>query len=586
MCGILGEIRSKKTVNLSLLETMHQSIQPRGPDSSGWYHEPPITFGHTRLSIMDLSAESHQPMVDSTLGLSLVFNGAIYNYPELREELKQEGYQFSSTGDTEVILKAYDCWGEKAFQRFNGMFAIAIWDRHKEELVLVRDRFGIKPLYYANTDETFTFCSTLPPLLKLPAVSKELDVEALGHYFSFHAIVPAPLTLFKGIRKVKPGHALTIKVGQPLKEKRWWHLGIGDELTGSQEEIEEQLLLELRQAVKRRFLAAVPVGALLSGGVDSSLLVGLLSEISDRPIETFSIGFEDHQNEAGNEFQYSDLIANHFSTSHHRWRVTNTEMLGRLPEVIRAMSEPMVSHDCVGFYLLSEAVSKHAKVVQSGQGADEVFGGYHWYPPLASASDPAAVYEANFRDRSIDEFKRTLRPKWFEGDVGGDFIRDHFAALGAVDPVQKALHIDTSIMLVDDPVKRVDNMTMAHGLEARVPFLDHQLVEFAFRIPSSMKLADGGKGILKNVARKVIPSEVIDRPKGYFPVPALKYLSGSVLTWVQDALHSQNARERQLIQPEILNNWINQPEEYLTPLRGSKLWQVAVLELWLQSWGM
>jgi asparagine synthase (glutamine-hydrolysing) len=247
------------------------------------------------------------------------------------------------------------------------------------------------------------------------------------------------------------------------------------------------------------------------------------------------------------------------------------------------MSEPMVSHDCIGFYLLSEAVSRHSRVVQSGQGADEVFGGYHWYPKLAGSADPVADYLAAFRDRDFDEYQQVVNP-WYHGlDCSAAFVAASFDAPGADDPVDKALRLDTTVMLVDDPVKRVDNMTMAFGLEARVPFLDHELVELAARIPARHKLAHGGKGVLKEAARKVIPAAVIDRPKGYFPVPALKYLQGQVLERVRDALSSQAARERGLFRKDYVDTLLADPSAHMTPLRGSKLWQLGLLEWWLQS---
>jgi asparagine synthase (glutamine-hydrolysing) len=328
----------------------------------------------------------------------------------------------------------------------------------------------------------------------------------------------------------------------------------------------------------------VPVGVLLSGGVDSSLIVGLLAEMGQHGLSTFSIGFEEAHGEKGDEFVYSDLIARHYGTNHHKLFVPSDDLLKELPGAIEAMAEPMVSYDNIGFYLLSREVAKHIKVVQSGQGADEVFAGYHWYPPLAGAADPVAAYASAFFDRDAATLNAQLGPDWRDGGtLPLDYVRAQFARAGAADPVAKALRLDSTVMLVDDPVKRVDNMTMAWGLEARVPFLDHDLAELAARIPSGLKLAQGGKGILKEVARRVIPSEVIDRPKGYFPVPALKYIDGPYLELVRDALTSQAARERALFAPDYLERLFADPTGHITPLRGSELWQVGLLELWLQT---
>jgi asparagine synthase (glutamine-hydrolysing) len=340
----------------------------------------------------------------------------------------------------------------------------------------------------------------------------------------------------------------------------------------------------LRVAVKRRMISDVPVGVLLSGGVDSSLIVGLLAEAGQTGLMSFSVGFEEANGEKGDEFVYSDLIAKHFGTDHHKIFVPSSDLMDALPGTIAAMSEPMVSYDNVGFYLLSKEVSKHIKVVQSGQGADEVFAGYHWYPPLVDSNDVVSDYAKAFCDRSHDVLKTQLSPDWMtDRDYSRELIEEHLLRDGADTPVDRALRLDSNIMLVDDPVKRVDNMTMAWGLEARVPFLDHELVELAARMPPEEKLRDGGKGILKDVARKVVPSEVIDRKKGYFPVPQLKYIAGPYLDMLRDALSSQKARERGLFQRDYLDRLFATPSEHITPLRGSELWQAGLLEMWLQT---
>ncbi len=400
-------------------------------------------------------------------------------------------------------------------------------------------------------------------------------------------MVPAPRTILAGVRKLPPA---TIRIVEPdgrTKDRLYWapdYERTADEIRLPAEEWRDRTLAALRTAVERRMVADVSVGVLLSGGVDSSVIVGLLAEMGQSDLMTFSVGFEEAHGEKGDEFLYSDLIAERFGTRHHKIFVPSDRLLDALPGTIGAMSEPMVSYDNVGFYLLSQEVSKHVKVVQSGQGADEVFGGYHWYPPLASSNDPVSDYARAFFDRDHATLGRQLGPDWLvEEDVSRDFVAAHFARAGATGSVDKALRIDTQVMLVEDPVKRVDNMTMAWGLEARVPFLDHELVELAARIPPEHKLAQGGKGVLKDVARMVVPSEVIDRKKGYFPVPALKYLRGPYLELVRDALRSQAARERGLFRQDYLETLFAAPTEHITPLRGSELWQVALLELWLQT---
>jgi asparagine synthase (glutamine-hydrolysing) len=275
-------------------------------------------------------------------------------------------------------------------------------------------------------------------------------------------------------------------------------------------------------------------------------------------------------------------VAERFETNHHKIFVPSSRVLPNLELCVQAMSEPMVSHDNIGFFLLSAEVAKHVKVVQSGQGADEVFGGYHWYPPMMDATDALATYEQAFFDRDHDEYRRLVHPRFVDEDHSRRFVAEHFARPGAPHPIQKALRIDSTVMLVDDPVKRVDNMTMAWGLEARVPFLDHELVEVAAQVPSELKIREGGKYVLKEAARRVIPAEVIDRPKGYFPVPALKYISGEYLEFVKGVLGAPEAKARDLVQTDAVTELLDDPPAHITPLRGSKLWQVALLEYWLQ----
>ena len=587
MCGIAGELRfDGNTPDLAALARMNAQQQARGPDSGGVFAQGAQAWGHRRLKIMDLSESAQQPMFDPALGLGIVFNGAIYNHPELRRELEAKGYAFYSHGDTEVLLKAYHAWGEGFVTRLNGMFAFAIWERDSGRVLLGRDRLGIKPLYYAPIAGGLRFASALPALLAAGGVDTSIDPAALNHYLSFHAVVPAPHTLLAGVRKLAPGTLMRIEPDGRRSERSFWTLDYARDAADESRSFEEwtEILLDgLRAAVKRRLVADVPVGALLSGGVDSSLIVGLMAEAGVKELRTYNVGFADVGGEKGNEFEYADIVAREFGTVHERIFVPEQELLTRLPEAVAAMNEPMVSHDCIGFYLLSEAVSRHSKVVQSGQGADEVFGGYHWYPKLAGSADPVADYLAAFRDRDYDEYLATVNPQWHGVDASAAFVAASFNAPGANDPVEKALRLDTTVMLVDDPVKRVDNMTMAFGLEARVPFLDHALVELAARIPARHKLAHGGKGVLKEAARKLIPAAVIDRPKGYFPVPALKYLQGPVLERVRDALSSQSARERGLFRKDYVDTLLADPSAHITPLRGSKLWQLGLLEWWLQT---
>ena len=582
MCGILGIIGGEPP--LARVQSALQSLYERGPDSFGLFQEPGLVFGHRRLAIMDISVHSAQPMQFEDL--VMVFNGAVYNYREIRAELETLGYRFYSDGDTEVILKAYHCWGEAAVSRFNGMFVFAVWDRTRRRLFAARDRLGIKPLYYTLENGCFSFASTTRALLELGVADRSLDAVALNHYFSFHTIVCPPRTVVSGIRKLPPASTLTFDAdtGQLSLGDRYWQAPTVADPALSYDDAMDGLAERLERAVERRMTAAVEVGVLLSGGLDSSLITALACKHHPR-LHTFSIGFESAGGEKGDEFEYSDVIARHFGTVHRQIRIDKRRMLSTLPQAIAAMSEPMGSHDAIGFYLLSQEVSRNIKVVQSGQGADEVFAGYHWYPKIAASTlDDLDAYQDSFFDRDGPALDQLLAPRYRSSTHHArTFVQQHFAALGNRRAIDKALHIDSNVMLVDDPVKRVDNMTMAWGLEARVPFLDHELVEFAFSLPAEYKFEEGGKRILKDVSRRYIPAEVIDRPKGYFPVPALKYIEGDYLELIRATLDNRRARERGIVDKSVLNAMLQAPDEAITKLRGNTLWQYAALEMWLQA---
>ncbi len=568
---------------------MTDVMAPRGPDGAGMFQMNGFAAGHRRLKIIDLTEHAQQPMIDNTLGLGIVYNGAIYNYPELRAELQSRGHRFFSTGDTEVILKAYAEWGDSFVERLAGMFAFALWERDSGRLLLARDRLGIKPLYLNDSSGYLRFASSLPALLAAGGVDTSIDPVALHHYLSFHSVVPAPHTLLKGVRKLPPATVLTIEPDGRRTQREYWRLEFGPRQEDEALDFEDwqvRVMEALRTAVRRRLVADVPVGVLLSGGLDSSLIVGLLAESGQTGLNTFSVGFESVGDEQGDEFQYSDIVARHFGTEHHKLFVDSARLLPNLEGCVRAMSEPMMSHDVIGFYLLSQKVSQHLTVVQSGQGADEVFGGYHWYPPMLDSGDAVGDYAKVFFDRGHDEIRRAVHPDLIDRDYSRAFVAAHFAQPGADRPIDKAMRVDQLVMLVDDPVKRVDNTSMAWGLEARVPFLDHELVELAARVPPEHKVGNGGKFVLKEAARAVIPAAVIDRPKGYFPVPALKYLRGEYLDFVRKVLAQPAATGRGLFNTEYVATLLAEPEEHITPLRGSKLWQLALLEYWLQVHGI
>jgi asparagine synthase (glutamine-hydrolysing) len=536
MCGIAGELRRDAPPDREALARMSEVLAPRGPDGSGLWLNGRAGLAHRRLSIIDLSERGAQPMVDDVLGLTIVFNGIIYNHRELRAELERAGHLFFSDADTEVLLKGWAEWGEGMLDRLAGMFAFCLVEHASGRAILARDRLGKKPLYLQELgDGGLRLASSLPALVAAGGVDTRVDPVALHHYLSFHSIVPAPRTILRGVRKLAPATVMVVEPDGRRRERRYWDPPFERaHEEWSAREWEEAVLDALRVAVRRRMVSDVPVGILLSGGLDSSLIVALLAEQGQRGLATFSVGFRD---------------------------------VG----------------DAVAFYLLSEEVAKVRKVVQSGQGADEVFAGYYWYPPLLEAEgDGLGVYADTFFDRDHAGVASLTRDA-LEEDPSRAFAAEWFSRPGASTAIDRGLRLDAEVMLVDDPVKRVDNMTMAHGLEARTPFLDHELVELAAACPPELKLADGGKGILKRAARGVVPDAVIDRPKGYFPVPALSHLEGPVLELVADALRSDAARDRGLFREEVVEEMLRDPNAHRTNLDGSTLWQLGLLELWLQS---
>ncbi|MFF8831073.1 N-acetylglutaminylglutamine amidotransferase [Streptomyces sp. NPDC015131] len=590
MCGLSGEIRfDDRRPDVAAVERMTDRLAARGPDGRGIWSQGPVALGHRRLKIIDLSERGAQPMTDTEARLTGVFNGCVYNYQEVRDELRALGHRFFSTSDTEVVLKAYRQWGTDCVDRFKGMFVFVIVENDTGRVVLGRDRLGIKPLYLSHSPGRLRFASTLPALLAGGGVDTSLDPVALHQYLSWHATVAAPRTVLTGVRKLPPATVRVVEPDGSYTDHRYWQPSYTrrPEYAGMDAaDWRDAMLDALRTAVRRRMVADVPVGVLLSGGLDSSLIVGLLAEEGQKDLATFSVGFESEGGEEGDEFFYSDLVARRYETDHHQLMVPSDRVSTALDGAVAAMSEPMISHDVVAFHLLSELVSKEVSVVQSGQGADEVLAGYRWYPDLADVErerEPERYAEVYF-DRPHSDMARILQPHLLtDHDVSARFVREHMAEPGAETALDAALRLDTHVMLVDDPVKRVDNMTMDWGLEARVPFLDHELVELAAACPPELKLAQGGKGVLKDAGRKLLPREVVDRPKGYFPVPAIRHMAGPVLERVRQALHAPEARQRGIFREEYLAELLAAPDDHRTRRGANALWHVALLEIWLQT---
>lgn len=589
MCGITGEIRFNSGIADSyLVQDMTQRLTRRGPDGFGIASYDNIAFGQRRLKIFDLTPRGQQPMIDPELGLCMVFNGAIYNYKELRLELQNKGYKFFSNSDSEIVLKAYHCYGLDMLSKLYGMFAFVIWERDTNKVVIARDRLGIKPLYYIHNEQYFRFASTLPALLMDKEFKREIDPTALHYYLTFHA-VPEPLTLIKDIKKLEPGTAMILNGDNgDIKTHRYWEL-IFDEEYEEKNKTDSQWVEELEEvftnAIKRRLVADVPVGILLSGGLDSSLLVGLIAKATNKTVPTFSIGFESKTEKHGDEFYYSDIIAKHFATDHKLY-IENANVFDSLEQCVFAMSEPMTSHDNIAFYLLSKEVSKYAKVVQSGQGADELFAGYHWFQTLknkkATSKNAEEILSATISDYSYKQYEEIISKDYLTNNHAQEFLNKLCSRIKSDSLLHHTLTYESGFALTNGPLARVDNMTMSWGLEGRVPFLDHEVAEFSTRLPTKFKVNDGGKHILKKLARGIIPDEVIDRPKGYFPVPALEHIGEKEINWLNEVASKEKIKKRGLFNSDYIDKIFANPKDYRTNLGASKLWQIVLLEYWLQ----
>ena len=583
MCGIVGEYFFNNKCGDHNIELMLNKIKSRGPDYSGFKIKDHICLGHSRLSIIDLSSASNQPFEDKEADLSMVYNGCIYNYVDLRNKLIKKNHSFKTSGDTEVVLKSYIEWGKECLNMFEGDFSLAIWDIKKRSLFLARDRFGVKPLYFSYSKKFFRFGSTLQSLIVNKDIDMKLDPKSLHMHFSLHAVVPAPNTIFENIKKVPPGHYLIINEEKKVILEKYWELDSKDNnLIEDENEAISLIKNLLSKSVEKRLSASdIDVGVLLSGGLDSSLIVALAKDKFPK-LKTFSIGFEDDKEEKGSEFFYSDQVAKKFNTNHQKYIIDNAVVLSKLPDAFKSMSEPMVAQDAVAFYMLSELVSKDVKVILSGQGADEGFAGYFWYKKIALEENNYNNFLKHYVDRSDAELREFLKIK-FKNDYTSRLVQDKLNLINSKTLIGNVLNLDITTLVVDDPVKRVDNMTMAWGLEARVPFLDHDLIEASAKIDPRLHLKRNGKNILKAISDNLLPRDIISRKKGYFPMPALKYIRGEYYDFVCDILNSRKCNNRNLYNRKYIEKLLKMPNNYKTAIDGNKLWHAAATELWFQE---
>ena len=597
----------------SLLGRMCTAIRHRGPDDEGLYTDSGVGLGMRRLSIIDL-ATGQQPIHNEDHTVWVVFNGEIYNYAALRNELEAHGHRFYTASDTETIVHAYEQWGEDAFPRLRGMFGIALWDSPKRTLLLARDRVGIKPLHYAVIGDRLYFGSEIKSILSADTRAATLDFAALDHYLSF-LYTPRDASIFAGVRKLPPGHLLRWQNGI-AKVRQYWELPADQHVRWSEQEAVDALREVLRDAVRSHLMSEVPLGAFLSGGVDSSVVVGLMAEASSRPVRTFSIGFDDPQYD---ELDHARVVARHFGTDHHEF-VVKPDALAVIDALISHFDEPFGDSSAIPTWYVSELARRHVTVVLSGDGGDELFGGYdryfphprvaafdRWAPPGSRAAAslawpwlPHGATGKNFlrrvsrhnQGRYLDEIgyfqpdeKQALLTADVQRHIGGaDAVArlgSHFARLAPLPWQGQMMHFDFETYLPEDILTKVDRMSMAHSIESRVPLLDNEVVEFAARLPAGLKIKNGRrKHILKEAAAGLLPADILRRPKQGFAVPVSAWFRGGGLRELfADVLLSARAQQRGYFEPRFIDRLVR---EHVTARRdhSARLWALVVFELW------
>ena len=620
MCGIAGELLfdPARTVDAGLLERMGAILAHRGPDDAGTYREGPVGFASRRLAIVDLSPTGHQPMSSPDGRFWITYNGEIYNFRLLRDELERQGVAFRSTGDTEVILTLYARHGPRCLEFLRGMFALAIWDRVERTLFVARDRVGKKPLVYYHDRERFVFASEPKAIFEDPAVPRAADREALHHYLTY-GYVPGPWSAFRGLRKLPPAHYLLVRDGR-LTEHRYWSLRYTPKRTESEATLAEELLPLLQEAVRLRMIADVPVGALLSGGLDSSAVVALMCRAATGPVRTFSIGFDRADYD---ETRYARLVAQHLGTEHHEL-VVKPDAVAMAPRLVWHYNEPFADSSALPSLALCEMARGFVTVALNGDGGDEAFVGYDRYlatvvagwqdrvpRPIRGAALQAsrllpsgAPKSLSYRARRLAE-ALALEPRrryaaWITcfGDAqkaelytpelaqemrGRDSLALLDAAYDASDApsfLEQTVHADVQLYLPDDLLVKMDIASMAHSLEVRSPFLDHRVLEFAAALPARLKLHGlTQKYLLKQVMRGILPDPVLDRRKMGFGVPIDHWFRHELREMAYDVLLDSRARQRGYFRPEVVRRYLDEHVSGRTH-HHPRLWSLLMLELW------
>ena len=620
MCAICGIVNFNcaDPVNPAVIACMTDILAHRGPNDHGYFVNGCVGLGHRRLSIIDLNG-GRQPIFNEDGSAAIIFNGEIYNYRDLAREMATAGHVFKTRSDTETILHTYEHYGLDCVQHLRGMFAFAIWDQSKRRLLLARDRLGIKPLYYYRNNRFLAFASEIKALLELPSVPREVDAEALDMYLTLR-YVPGPRTMFKDIFRLQPGHILVVDEAG-VRIRKYWDIDYPETEPRSPESLLTRFNDLLEESVRLRLMAEVPLGIFLSGGLDSSTILAMMGKIAggDR-LKTFSVGYETTgaKEEEANELEYARLATKGLAAEHHEFRLSSNELADFIPDLVWYLDEPLADPSCIPLYFISKLAREHITVVLSGEGADEILAGYGIYPRMLALDRIRRLPAAGFLTRQLAQFAPSEALRHYVRMSGqplaaryrgvcrafgtenktqlvgedrcqrsdqhlGEVFGGYFESVGKASPLDQMLYVDAKVWLPDDLLIKADKMTMANGLELRVPFLDHKLVEFAATLPHHCKLGGkGGKTLLRNAVRGLVPDAIIDRPKKGFPIP--------IASWLRKPLR-QFTRENLLARSAACNRYFNQSavarivgeHEQGRADRSQEIWTLLVFEFWHQQ---
>jgi asparagine synthase (glutamine-hydrolysing) len=609
MCGICGYVDPKP--DASVLQSMVQSLSHRGPDGEGLWTNHEVALGHNRLAIIDLTNAASQPMSTPDGRYTIVFNGEIYNYRELRSELQQAGETFQSASDTEVLLLGYRKWARSVLDKLRGMFAFAVWDDYQKQLFLARDRIGIKPLFYAPLKNIFVFASEIKAILEHPAVSKEINPAAVDLYFEL-GYVPGPDTIFRNIYALKPGSWLLYHKGSFRINRYWTPDFLQPPNARNEAELIEELNEKLNDAVRSHLVADVSVGAFLSGGVDSSLVAAVAQKHMEKPIHTFTIGFSG----GGDERAFAATVAEHIGSNHHE-NVVTPDIIRKLPQLIKHLEQPLFDNSILPTYLVSQFARNEVKVVLSGDGGDEPFAGYDWtrfalsIPDLPFKWSPSGwswAYQSGFsgllkklaHDVGSSGNGRYLRrisvskalrqwlytPEFCEQicDEQPADIEELLQTAPVRDERERFIYADFCAYLPEDVLFKVDRMSMANSLEVRVPLLDHHFVGWVLGLPFSMRYRHGyGKYLLRKLAARYLPPVILKPRKQGFTVPIGRWLRGELMDPVMRFFNSENVKRRGIVKPQAAIELLNMHRSNRYEL-GHRIWSLIVLEVWARVW--